>query len=893
MSISLRPLAVAALALMAAPLTAQDQPAAPALPPANVCGQQITPRAQPADGSGPVVLFIAPCFEAQGNASVIESQTYLYYIQQKASVPSQGQWVGYDDTSEKTIQEDFHRLWNTNFLDNLWVDVSDYTFPNGTIGKIVTYNMEERQRVKIVDYVGSKKIEISKIDEKLKDANAQMRLDSFIDPGLVRKVEGIVRDMLREKGFQFATVTHEIKEIPGGPKLIHITFNMDEGPKVKIRKIEFVGNKAISDGALKRQLKENKERGPFTDFIHFPTWFLTLIGDHGTYQEQKFDEDAEKVVAYYRDHGYLRANVGVPELKELEDSDDKKTRWIELKVPITEGARYTVGSFDVAGNTVVKSEFLKPLFKMVPGEYYGEKRIRKGLEKAREVYGTGGYFEFTGFPDYKFRDDPNPNEPEAPDALKAPEAPKAKDAAPVVDVTMRMQEGQQFFVNRITFVGNTTTRDNVIRREMRLVEDGVFNTEALKYSVKRLNQLGYFKALEGGKDVDVQKTPNETNKVDVKLKLEEQNRNQLTFGAGVSEFEGFFGQLSFQTANFLGRGESLTLSMSAGSRAQNYSVAFSEPFLFDRNITGGANIFKADVRYIGQFTQKSAGAVMTMGFPMSGFSRMFFNYSYERVTVTEIADIYQSPAVLARNPFLRDSLLLGQGGERIISKVVPSYVYNTVDQPIFPTTGKRFTTSVDLAGLGGNTNFYKPMVEGVWFLKQSNRLTLGMRAQAEYIHAFTGSRELPIFQKLFLGGEYSIRGFDIRTIGPQDPVTGLVLGGNKSLLFNLEEQITIAGPVRLIAFYDAGQVQSGPVLQGPGAYVPDGGSLATTVVPGAGFNMQGFKTSTGLEVRFFMPVLNVPFRLIFAYNPQRNGVLDNTLLPQKAFQFRFAVGSTF
>ena len=893
MSISSHPLAVAALALMAAPLAAQDQPAAPALPPANVCGQQIAPRAQPAAGSGPVVLFIAPCFEAQGNASVIESQTYLYYIQQKASVPSQGQWVGYDDTSEKTILEDFHRLWNTNFLDNLWIDVTDYTFPNGTIGKIVTYNMEERQRVKIVDYVGSKKIEISKIDEKLKDANAQMRLDSFIDPGLVRKVEGIVRDMLREKGFQFASVTHEIKEIPGGPKLIHITFNMDEGPKVKIRKIEFVGNKAISDGALKRQLKENKERGPFTDFIHFPTWFLTLIGDHGTYQEQKFDEDAEKVVAYYRDHGYLRANVGVPELKEIEDSDDKKTRWIELKVPITEGARYKVGSFDVAGNTVVKSEFLKPLFKMVPDEYYGEKRIRKGLEKAREVYGTGGYFEFTGFPDYKFRDDPNPNEPEAPDALKAPEAPKAKDAAPVVDVTMRMQEGQQFFVNRITFVGNTTTRDNVIRREMRLVEDGVFNTEALKYSVKRLNQLGYFKALEGGKDVDVQKTPNETNKVDVKLKLEEQNRNQLTFGAGVSEFEGFFGQLSFQTANFLGRGESLTLSMSAGSRAQNYSLAFSEPFLFDRNITGGANIFKADVRYIGQFTQKSAGAVVTMGFPMSGFSRMFVNYSYERVRVTEIADIYQSPEVLARNPFLRDSLLLGQGGERIISKVVPSYVYNTVDQPIFPTNGKRFTTSVDLAGLGGNTNFYKPMVEGVWFVKQSNRLTLGMRAQAEYIHAFTGSRELPIFQKLFLGGEYSIRGFDIRTVGPQDPLTGLVLGGNKSLLFNLEEQITIAGPVRLIAFYDAGQVQTGPVLRGPPAYVPDGGSLATVVVPGTSFNTKDFKTSTGLEIRFFMPVLNVPFRLIFAYNPQRDGVRDNTLLPQKAFQFRFAVGSTF
>src|SRR5471030_3326890 len=182
-----------------------------------------------------------------------------------------------------------------------------------------------------------------------------------------------------------------------------------------------------------------------------------------------------------------------------------------------------------------------------------------------------------------------------------------------------MQEGQQFFVNRITFVGNTTTRDNVIRREMRLVEDGVFNTEALKFSIKRINQLGYFKPLEGGKDVDVQKVPNETNKVDVKLKLEEQNRNQLTFGAGVSEFEGFFGQASFQTSNFLGRGENLTLSLSAGSRAQTYSLAFSEPFLFDRNITGGFNLFKNDVRYIGQFTQKSQGATLTFGFPIGAF----------------------------------------------------------------------------------------------------------------------------------------------------------------------------------------------------------------------------------------------------------------------------------
>jgi len=870
----------------AAPVSAQQPPAAaPALPAVTVCGQQQAPRAQPPTGSGPVILFIAPCFEAQGNVSLVDIQTYLYYIQLKASRPSEGVWLPYTDATEKIILEDFKRLWATNFLDNLWIDVRDYAFPNGAVGKIISYNMEERQRVKIVDYVGSKQVETSKIDEKLKEAQAVIRLDTFIDPGLVKKVEGIVRDMMKEKGFQSAKVTHEITEMAGSPKLIHLTFKMDEGPKVKIRSLQFVGNKAIGSRALKRQMKDNKAQ-----------WFLSFISGRGVYQEAKFEDDAQKVVDYYRDRGYIAARVGEPEIKVLEDSKDKKTRWITLRIPITEGNRYRVGDFTFDGNSVVKSEFLKPLFKLKAGEYYSEKRIRKGLEKAREVYGTGGYFEFTGYPDLKPRDQATTTEPEVPAALKALDPPKPSPAGPpIVDVVMRMQEGKQYFVNRIIFVGNTTTRDPVIRREMRLVENGVFNTEALKFSIKRLNQLGYFKPLEGGKDVNVDKTPGVDNKVDVKLKLEEQNRNQLTFGAGVSQFEGFFGQLSFQTSNFMGRGESLTLSLQAGSRAQNYQLAFTEPFLFDRNITGGFDVFKREIRYIGQFTQKSVGSVVTAGFPVGrgGFTRMFFNYSFEQVRVTEINDVYKDPIVIARNPFLADSLLINQKGARVISKVVPSLVHNTVDNPIFPTTGRRYTLSLDLAGLGGNTNFYKPMLEGVVYLKQNNRLTLGMRAQYEYIHAFSGSKELPIFEKLFLGGEYSVRGFDIRTIGPQDPSSGLVLGGNKSILFNVEEMIGIAGPVRLILFYDAGQVQPGPELVGPGAFVPDGGSLLTTVKPGLKFNWADFKTSTGAEVRFFMPVLNVPFRLIFAYNPQRKGVLDNNFQPQKGFQFRFAVGSTF
>jgi outer membrane protein insertion porin family len=868
----------------ASPLLAQ-QPAGDSFgPPPTICGQTLgAPLAQPPVGSAPVVYLIAPCWEAQANQTVIEPATYLYYIQLKASQPSQGVWIPYDDTIEKTMLEDFHRLWNTNFLDNLSIEVDDYKFANGVIGKMVTYNMEERQRLKIgPDFTGTKQIDTTKVDEKLKELNLQMRLDSFLDAGLIKKVGTVVQDMMKEKGFQNAEVTPEIKELPGGPKLVHLTYNIDEGPKIKIQSVEFVGNTAISDSTLQKRMKENKER-PF---------YIRMFTGRSTYQEGKYDEDAERVVEYYRDQGYITVRVGQPELKVVSDSSDKKTRYVTLRIPVTEGNRYKVGDLSFEGNEVVKSDALRPMFRLASGEYYSEKAVRKGLEKAREVYGAGGYFEFTGYPDYKFRDQPNPAEPEAPAALKA-EAPAARTGPPIVDVVMRMQEGKQYFVNRITFTGNTTTRDNVIRREVRLVEDGVFNTEALKYSIKRLNQLGYFKPLEGTKDVDVQKTPGADNKVDVKLKLEEQNRNQLTFGAGVSEFEGFFGQLSFSTSNFLGRGESLTLSAQSGSRAQQYQLSFTEPFLFDRNITGGFQLFKRSIRYVGQFTQESTGGVITFGYPLAPFTRFFTNYSYEQVRVTEISDIYTDPLVLARNPYLRDSLLIGQGGERIISKVVPSLVHNTVDNPITPTTGRRYTLAIDLAGLGGNTNFYKPTVEGVWYLRQNSRMSLGFRGQFEYIHSFHGTNELPIFEKLFLGGEYSVRGFDLRTIGPRDPITGLPLGGNKSVLFNIEELINIAGPVRLVLFYDAGQVQAGPEVIGPAPFTPDGRFFGAILRPGQNFTFEDFKTSTGAEIRFFMPVLNVPFRLIFAYNPRREGVLDNQLQPQKAFQFRFAVGSTF
>ena len=841
---------------------------------------------QPPTGSGAVVWPTEIRFHPI-NESIIEPQTYLYYIQTPLSRPSENAWVPYNEATEKTLLDDFKRLWGTGFLDNLWIETIDEQFANGVMAKHVIYHMEERPRVKIVDYTGSSKVERTKIDEKMKELGISLRLDSFLDQAVVRRVQGLVKSFMADKGYEFAEVTSKVEPLPTGPKLVKVVFDVQEGPKVKVRTINFNGNTAIGDGTLAKQMKSTKAHN-----------WLSWIGGKGIYQEAKFEEDAEKVVEYYRNKGYISARVGTPEIKTLEDSKDKNTRWVELSVPVDEGPRYKVGEFTFEGNKIVKTEFLQPLYKLKTGDWYSDKPIRAGLVKTREVYGAGGYFEFTGFPDL------------AP--VEAATGPLAGPAEPTVNVVMRMQEGEQYFVNRLTFIGNTTTRDNVIRREVRLVEGAPFNTESLKYSIKRLNQLGYFKPLEEGQGVDVQKTPGSKNEVDVTLKLEEQNRNQLTFGAGVSQFEGFFGQLSFQTSNFMGRGESLTVSLQMGSRSENYQVAFSEPFLFDRNITGGLDVYKRTLRYIDQFTQEATGGNVTAGFPLAGFSRMFLVYSYEAVTVSDLNPLYYSDELVRRNPYLADSLLIGEGGRRTISKVTPSFVHNTVDNPIFPNSGTRLTGSVDFAGLGGNTNFVKPRTEYARFQPLSRRMSIGFRSQFEWIRPYGSTTTLPITETLYLGGEYTIRGFDIRSIGPRDPSNpSLVLGGNKSMLFNGEFLINIAGPVRLVLFYDAGQVRevgerfgwkedifrtvdpSTPVIYDPFSTTqltnPNGPPTYREVIGQAA----AFKTSTGAEIRFFMPVLNVPFRLIFAYNPSRFGVLDNNLQPAKKFTFKFAVGSTF
>jgi outer membrane protein insertion porin family len=751
----------------------------------------------------------------------LQTETLAYYISTKPG----------DRYDEIRLREDFRRLWDTGFLDDLLVDVRD-----GANGKIVSFVVRERKRIQIVDYRGSKALTTTTIEDELKKKDAIVRMDTFYDPGKARKVEAVILGMLKDKGLSFASVKHETKNVGGAG--LQLSFIIDDGPKTKVKSITFEGNHVFGDGKLRGKMKKIKQAG---------FWNLSWLKGNAKFTDEKWSEDQEALRDFYLDNGYVTATVGEPTLTYTDGKSGtfkkKPVKWLHVSIPVTEGDQYRVGEISFEGLTVFKEEGLRPIFKLKTGDVYRDSRLKKGYEKVRDIYGSQGYFQMTGFTKRK----PDPERK-------------------IVDLTLTMEEDKRYYVGKISFTGNDSTRDKVIRREVYMNEGDVFNTEALKMSIRRINQLGYFKPMEAPPEFAL--SEGSDDKLDLTFKVEEQNRNQFTFGGGVSGLEGTFINGSFSTANFLGLGETFQVSVQSGKRTKNYQIAITEPYFLDRPITAGIDLFKRKITYqsFGSFigyTQEGTGASFTTGFPVGRFSRMFLNYAFEVVNVEGLGTNTGSTGGTGTPVF--DPFLFGGQTNRKESRITPSYSLNTTDNPFQPRSGKKYTATFQFVGgpLGGTVDFVRPTLEGVWYIPHTKRTALGVRAEFGYIRPFGDTRTLPYYQRYTLGGETQIRGVNIRTVGPTDS-SNRSLGGNKYMLYNAEYYFDILGPLRFLLFFDAGQ-----------AYLED-----------EKMDFKELRTSTGAELRFMMPVINVPFRLIYAWNPQRDPF-------QQKSTFKFAVGTTF
>jgi outer membrane protein insertion porin family len=870
---------------------------------------------------------VLSAIEVHGNRSVPAEAVRAHIFSRPGDV--------YDPAA---IERDFNSLWNTGYFDDIRFERE--ATPKGWILHVY---VKEKQRIKEINYLGISAISKSDILDRFKEAKVGISVESQYDPTKAKKAEVTIKGLEAEHGHQFATIRTEVRPIP--PASVGITFVVREGPKVKVGRIKFDGNKNVKRRELMQAMHFMRPIGiPHSIFLE------SIFAK--TYDATKLDDDMELVREAFQNRGYYKAVVGEPQTKirdtghggfhiPLLQSGPGKS--MDITVPIEEGDRYTLGTITFTNNKAFpNNKVLRNLFPIKDGDVFDRSKIAKGLENLKTFYASGGYINFTSIP-----------------------TPSFDDQKRVASFEIDVDEGKQFTVRRIEFSGNTTTRDKVIRRELVLEEGQLYNERLWKISIQRLNQLGYFEQIKPDDPTITERHLDEKEgQVDLTLKLKEKGKNQIGLSGGVSGLAGSFIGLSYTTNNFLGLGDTLSVQANIGSLQRDVTLGFTEPYLFDRPLSGGftvyvrklsydqarqnaqltgqiLNVSEAQLQSLQNYTQDSKGFSINAAYPL--------HRSFKRVGATYSYDVSSLVALTTASKNLFDFLAFsGVSGPNalngiVTSKLLVSYSENKLDAALYPHSGTEYYFGGEISGLGGTVRTVRPIVEYKHYIPvQNRRNAVGLHFQGTFLSGF-GGLVAPPFQRAYLGGENDIRGFDVRSISPvaflptassitlRNPDNSFVLknpalggcstgnepncykvpipvdqitfpGGDLSLVSNAEYRITIAGPVAIAPFFDLGLE---PILRRSQLRINNGqftsinnteygcpvlDPFLTTCVGSQRFQFSQElqilgssnwkpRASTGVELQVFLPVVNAPFRIYWAYNPLRLDELSQSPVP--------------
>ena len=828
-----------------------------------------------------------------GNRRIPES-TVRYYIQSREELL-------YD---EKQALRDYNTLLNTNFFADARIKQME-----GEIGVILIFEFVERPLIRTVEYEGMKSFKESDVLERFRDMRVGLSVDSPFDPAKLPKARRAITMLLQQNGRPLGRVEVVTESITATSE--KIIFKLDEGPKVRIGDIDFAGNTVFTDDELRDSLELTKERS-----------LMTVFKGTDKFIQEKLEYDVGvNLLEKYREVGYIFARAGTPEVKIVEARRPgmigfrKTKQQYYLTIPIVEGEQYFWNSFEVEGITNLDQGAVKASYGIVPGQVVNYTALKEASDSLKELYSTTGYLDMTVVPDM---DTDQENK--------------------TVDVTIRVNEGKQYIVHRIDFAGNTKTRDKVMRREFFVEEQQLFNGGLLDFSILRLNQLGFFEPIEE-KDYEVNKRATE-GEVEILVTVKEKSQQSIGVSGGVSGISGSFFGINYQSNNFRGLGQRIDVALTTGTRTSNYMFSFTEPYLMDSRISMGASVFNQRLRFdtfaltggfipdtdFTLYTQKTTGFSLTSSYSMWRWTRTGLAYSLQRIKIDDIDESFTDFALNQLVGFTPGGSP-GDAAKGIIrSEIKPSIQYNTKNQVFNATQGILISFEMPIAGgpLGGDFNLIRPFVEFQKFIPDRlisrGRNTLAFRVQVQHILPYgklPGGDPMtaPFFERIFAGGEFTLRGFDIRSVSPWaitqtasvdnldnpiiDPATGLPLineraipvGGDTSLILTTEYRMPIFGPLQVTGFLDFG---TATVLRKDNLRVF--GPTTNVILQENTNNV--WRASTGAEIQFLLPVVNQPFRLIFAYNPL---ILDTTIvsngrrffLREQRSGVKFTVGYTF
>jgi outer membrane protein insertion porin family len=748
-----------------------------------------------------------------------------------------------DRYDPEALRRDFMALWNTGRFDDIRIETEP-----GPAGTIVRFVLVERQVVRSIKYEGMKSVTLSELLDRYKERKVGLVVESQYDPNKVQRAAVVIKEYLAERGRQYAEVDPQIRQIP--PSSIELTFVVNEGPKVKVGTIEIQGNKSFSNRQVVRAMKNLKPIG-----IPYSILFEDLFAK--TYDLAKLEEDKARIQDFYQQHGYFSAraleqkvtlrNVGAGKFRVPLVYKSKPGIRADIVLPLEEGRLYHLRNVNYVGVKLfrVPESLTGPMFQMKTGDVFSTEKLRKGMEHLRDLYGSFGYIDFV----------PEP-------------LPEPVEGTDQIDLTINADEGKQFYVRRIDFQGNTTTRDKVIRRELQIDEGDLFNSKMWEVSILRLNQLGYFEQLKKEDAAQITRDAHSST-VDITLKVKERGKNTIGLTGGVSGIAGSFVGANYSTNNLFGLGETLSLQSQLGTRIRNVTLGFTEPYLFDRPLQVGFTVFiqkfnydqgrEASILYgqnliplfaqIGSqnllnYTTDSRGFTAFLSYPLRrSFSRVGISYGYS-------TSAYK-PLTTAATTYFDYSSFLGtlSGPNQLTgirsSTITPSFTYNSVDHPITPTHGHSFSASAGLAGsyLGGNVNTIQPSISFSYFhpaLKKGH--VIGFRFMGTMISGY-GGKSAPPFNRYYIGGEQDVRGFEIWGVSPIAFIPSaatvnvlnadgsqrlqkgfdsngsviwtnatmtipiyqpVAIGGDTQMISNFEYRIPIFGPLTLAAFFDGG-----------------------------------------------------------------------------------------
>lgn len=614
-------------------------------------------------------------------------------------------------------------------------------------GVVLIYSVQEKAIVRDISFEGNKEITTEKLKEAL-----EFRQNSVFSSKDLAKSIAKIKKMYADEGYYLADVQSQIKKSSSSD--VSVTLKIVEGNKVLITDIRFDGNKAFTASKLKGII-ETKEK-----------WFMSWLTGAGTYKEEVLKNDALLLSDHYLNNGYVNVKVGEPVVK----LNETRTA-LDVFIGITEGDQYRIGEIGFKGELLDPAADLRKKLKSEPGEIFNRSILRADIGVLTDVYGDKGYAFATINPQTRMDNEKK-----------------------IIDMTFDIEKGELVSIERINIAGNPKTRDKVIRREMRVTESGLYSATGMKRSKQNLMNLGFFEEA----NIATAKG-SASNKLNVNVDVKEKPTGTFSIGGGYSSLDGLIAQGSVQQSNFLGLGLKANLSASIGGSSQTYALGLTDPYFMDSKWTLGGDIYRSEREYT-DYTRRLVGADIKGGYPINDFIGTFLMYKYE------IKDLYKpTPAYQA----FHDADLYGNYplGTTTTSSIYSSITHNSTDYRLDPSTGMINSLSAEYAGLGGDNKYARFITDHTYFQPLYKKLIASTKLTLGYIRDV--GAPIPIDEKFYLGGIYSLRGFKTRTVSPT--TTGsdgsiVYLGANKEIIGNVELTFPLLAEVGLkgVLFFDYG-----------------------------------------------------------------------------------------